>query len=540
MPVIDKGLAPQLGRGQVLDLPRATPLRQLHALAVNAAWLPAPTTRSPRNVSEFELVRLFRQLSLTLDRPPGMDPYALRTPADILTLRLAELTARIADPGPVRLVSTPTGAKGWIDAAALVARIAEAESAGWQPWPLDFDQALLRLPESPDPATVHAAHRLVSPAGRRLAGWLRGGRPTLPESNLADLARIANASDASNAPSPIRSDVSEPSLAVDREHDTHARSRSRSPRVHPLLTLPDQPPHPALAAPEDLSAHPGPLAPSTLFHLLRHGWYPPHPMADGSCWTVCWPALLPNRPDLVSIAVVWHARHPDAHGGSCPSPVLSRAASGSRYGHSDGSLAAIARGITSRSPTKRADAAQALAVLAASGHLDAQSFAAALAAFATRTDRQFLRSAVPALRHALSASAHPIAANRTAATHPAETNRATGTRANAASGSAASAIGGAIVGWLPAILPPSVVQPLPYTSHLLNLAADALASARPAAPERSPRWRKPKPPPTTAGVLSATTIDAAIDALTRLVTRPARSHVSDAAQRLLTVITQTS
>jgi hypothetical protein len=472
--VIDKGLAPPPGHVDIRDLPLATPLRQLHAVAVNAVWLPVSVRRYghpgyagflnyPGYTREFELVRILRHLSLSLDRPPGMDPYALRGPADILTLRLAELAARIADPTPIKLVSTPTDADGWIDPEALVARVAAAESAGWQPWPLDFDQALLRLPDDPGPATSRAAHHLISPAGRRLAGWLRGGRPNLPSS--ADLRP-------------------DPQLL--------------SPRIRPLITLPDPP----LTAPG--SAH----TPSTLIHLLRRGWYAPRSLADGSCWTVLWPSLLPGHPDLIAISAAWHPRHPDAQGAPCPTPVLPGLALATQsHGRGSGTYPAIARALTSRSPAKRADAAEAFAALAASRSFDANRFAAALAAFATRTDRQVLRSAVPALQHVLT-------------TH-------SPTRTTASDRAIASAIGTSILGWLPAILPPAVDQPLPYTSHLLNLAADALTSAHPLK-QATPA---PKPSPT---------VIAAIDALTRLASRPSRSSVSDAANALLTVLAPTT
>lgn len=500
-PVVDKGLAPQLGlgRGQGRDLPLATPLRQLHALAVNAAWLPAPSRLHGRasGYAGFELARLFHRLALNLDRPPGMDPYALRTPADILTLRLAELAAHIGDAGPVEPVSTPTDPDGWIDPDVLAARIAAAESDGWQPWPLDFDQALLRLPDSPAPMAARAAHRLASPAGRRLAGWLRDGRPTLPSS--ADL-------------------VAEDTSAA------YARTRISPPRAQPLITLPET----LVSGSADdrySSRSTGPLAPSTLIHLLRRGWYPPRPLADGSCWTVCWSALLPGRPDLIAIAAAWHPRHPDAHGGSCPTPVLTRLAHAAQAQDSDpdqgrdgsdtdrhidghGTLAAIARALTSRSPAKRADAAQSLAILATSGRFDAHRFGTALAAFATRTDRQFLRTAVPALQYVLRAAADAHDS------HDSDEGT-TSALAAAMDRAVASAIGTAILGWLPAILPPAVNQPEPYTSHLLNLAADALTSARAS--------RQPTP---------------VLDALTMLASRPSHSSVSDAAQRLLAALTR--
>jgi hypothetical protein len=147
-------------------------------------------------------------------------------------------------------------------------------------------------------------------------------------------------------------------------------------------------------------------------------------------------------------------------------------------------------------------AAQALAALATTGHLDGDDFGRALVQYATRLDRQVLRNAVPALQYALSASpaAQPIAT--------------------------------AILQWLPAVLPPSVPRPLPYTSHLLNLATDALAAAGPA------------PPATNAvNAPDAVTATATTTALNALAARPAsasrssRSAVSDAAQRLLAAST---
>ena len=485
LPVADRALFPRpsrLGHSRpnhsrtghrhardIRDLPLATPLRQLHLLVVNAVWCPVPARRHgqpsyarhtgyagaayPGYARDFELVRLLQRLELALDRPPGMDPYALRAPADILTLRLAELAARIGDPAPVHLVSTPTDPDGWIEAETLFARISAAESAGWQPWPLDFDQALLRL-DAPGSATVRAAQDLVSPAGRRLAGWLRGGRPSLPDG--ADL-------------------VADPESATGKPQ--------RSPRLDPLITPADPP-------------FTGPMfghAPSTLIHLLRRGWYPPRPLADGSCWTACWPALLPANPDLISIAVAWHPHHPGAHGEPCPAPVLTELAQAAHAQvRGPDTYAAIARALTSRSPAKRADAAQAFAALAVSGSFDAGRFATALAAFATRIDRQVLRSVVPALQHVLTVNTAP-------------------------------AIGATILGWLPAILPPAVDQPLPYTSHLLNLAADALTRAR---ARKQPS--RTKPPHHVGG---------AIDTLTRLVNRPSRSAVTDAANGLLAILT---
>ncbi|WP_034385478.1 DUF6493 family protein [Herbidospora cretacea] len=71
------------------------------------------------------------------------------------------------------LLATPTTPTGQVDAATLVTRL---ERLGdHEPLPLDFDQALLRLPRSVDPEVVARAGKLTSPAGRRLAAWLRDG-----------------------------------------------------------------------------------------------------------------------------------------------------------------------------------------------------------------------------------------------------------------------------------------------------------------------------------------------------------------------------
>jgi hypothetical protein len=98
-PIADRGFPPELRH----DLPLATPLRQLHALTRNITYSPAPARPHSQRL---DLSRLLQRLSLRLDRPPGMDPYALRGPADILTLRLSELSAHIGDPSTVELVST--------------------------------------------------------------------------------------------------------------------------------------------------------------------------------------------------------------------------------------------------------------------------------------------------------------------------------------------------------------------------------------------------------------------------------------------------
>ncbi len=98
-----------------------------------------------------------------------------RTPLDhVFPDRLREVVALLESGRtfPV-LLATPTTPTGHVDAATLVGRL---ELLGdHEPLPLDFCQALLRLPRSVEPEVLARAEKLTSPAGRRLAAWLREG-----------------------------------------------------------------------------------------------------------------------------------------------------------------------------------------------------------------------------------------------------------------------------------------------------------------------------------------------------------------------------
>ncbi|KUL29974.1 hypothetical protein [Actinoplanes awajinensis] len=102
------------------------------------------------------------------------DPSLIDMPDGVLTLRVAEIAARWAA-GPVPLLlAIPTRVDGSIDAATLVTRMASAEAGGWEPWPLDFEQALLRVGPATE-AVLDRAAGLGSARGRQLAAWLRSG-----------------------------------------------------------------------------------------------------------------------------------------------------------------------------------------------------------------------------------------------------------------------------------------------------------------------------------------------------------------------------
>ncbi|GAA1374881.1 DUF6493 family protein [Catellatospora chokoriensis] len=107
----------------------------------------------------------------------------------VLAARLAEMSAQLGRQPVPLLMATPTHANGRLAPAELLRRLEQAERDGWQPWALDFEQALLRLPRETDPQVAAAALRLRSPAGVTFARWISG--PTAdpvsrPQEQLAD------------------------------------------------------------------------------------------------------------------------------------------------------------------------------------------------------------------------------------------------------------------------------------------------------------------------------------------------------------------
>lgn len=107
----------------------------------------------------------------------------------VLAARLAEMSGQLGRQPVPLLMATPTHANGHLEPAELLRRLEQAERDGWQPWALDFEQALLRLPRQTDPQVVAAALRLRSPAGAAFARWVSGPVPdpvSLRREQLAD------------------------------------------------------------------------------------------------------------------------------------------------------------------------------------------------------------------------------------------------------------------------------------------------------------------------------------------------------------------
>ena len=99
------------------------------------------------------------------------------SPDSLLTLRIAEIAVQSRRAPIPALVGTPTHVNGNLDAGVLLERLLVAEAQGWQPLPVDFEQALLRVSRSADSAVVTRAATLTSEAGRQFSAWLTGGLP---------------------------------------------------------------------------------------------------------------------------------------------------------------------------------------------------------------------------------------------------------------------------------------------------------------------------------------------------------------------------
>jgi hypothetical protein len=112
--------------------------------------------------------------SLT-DVSGGRDRSPVGAPSGVLTLRVAEVAVRVVQaPVPV-LLATPTSVTGSIDAGVLVDRLARYDEAGVEPWPLDLQQAMIRVDRDAGPGVPARAEALTLPSGRLVAGWLRSG-----------------------------------------------------------------------------------------------------------------------------------------------------------------------------------------------------------------------------------------------------------------------------------------------------------------------------------------------------------------------------
>ncbi len=274
------------------------------AAAMSPAGAGTSGAASPRNA----WVRLVASV-------PGAGRHPRRSrPRQAIVYRLREIgTGLLYEPVPT-LLATPATAAGHVDPAVLLDKLARAEREGWQPWELDLQQALLRLPRETDPAVLDRARRLRSPAGQRLAGRLETGGP--------------------------------PDPTLDRLVRTHPRDDWSWP---PSLT--------------DLLFG---LDPSE--RLVPGRWWDAR--GDEHAARLCWPALLPSHRDvaaahlLPALSLLPRDRH--SRGLGAVLPLLAEG---------DGPVGtaltlALAHGLGASERADRAAAADALVILAGRGQLD--------------------------------------------------------------------------------------------------------------------------------------------------------------------------
>lgn len=113
---------------------------------------------------------------------PSDDAVVPGGPRDSPLPHLARLgeVGRLLGSHPVPLLlATPSRTDGTIEVDVLAERLARAAREGWEPWPLDLEQALLRvtvpLEEAELRRAVAGARALGTPAATRLAQWLEEG-----------------------------------------------------------------------------------------------------------------------------------------------------------------------------------------------------------------------------------------------------------------------------------------------------------------------------------------------------------------------------
>ncbi|MFI1194938.1 hypothetical protein ACH4T9_16980 [Micromonospora sp. NPDC020750] len=262
------------------------------------------------------------------DRSPAQPELVAadpRVPAPhaLLRARLAEIGHHLGEPGHPGLLATPTSANGALDPLALLERLTAL--ADREPWHWDLTQALLRLPTGADEALAGRSEALRTPAGDRLAGWLRSGGLPAPVMRVLTLARRARRA------------------GYDWEYDQLPARR---------VAVELRPPHGYDDRYGLLTTDPPPV------ETEYHGW------------TRLWPSVLPHHLGVVSAYVlpeVAAAADMDRRDGAVALPSLVEC------GGPGGAAVdlALAYGLGARHGTDRIATLDALLGLAGAGRLDA-------------------------------------------------------------------------------------------------------------------------------------------------------------------------
>ncbi|MEU4777274.1 DUF6493 family protein [Micromonospora sp. NPDC023633] len=294
-------------------------------VVVDVLTTAAATDQQARRRSRWEaLLAALRRTDRSTRAPEllATDPR-VPPPHRLLRARLAEIGAHLNEPGHPGLLATPTHANGTLDPLALTERLAALGDR--TPWHWDLTQALLRLPTDTDDAVAGKAAALGTPAGERLATWLRAGGLPQPLMRVTTLTRRPRKN------------------GYDWEYDQLPPKR---------LTVELRPPDGHDDRYGLLTADPAPIG------------------VEHSGWANLWPSILPGHRAVVAayaLPIVASAADMDQRDGATMLPLLAEST-----GPGGAALdLALAYGLGARHGADRIAALDALLALAAAGQLDA-------------------------------------------------------------------------------------------------------------------------------------------------------------------------
>ncbi|SCL72535.1 DUF6493 family protein [Micromonospora peucetia] len=295
-------------------------------VVVDVLTTAAATDQQARRRSRWEaLLAAVRRTDRTTPQPEliATNPR-MPAPHRLLRARLLEIGAHANEPGHPGLLATPTSANGLLDPLTLLERLAALGDR--TPWHWDLTQALLRLPADTDEAVAGKATALGTPAGERLATWLRTGGLPQPVMRATTVTRRSRKG------------------SYDWEHD-------QLPPRRILVEL--RPPDGHDDRYGLLTADPAPLGGD-----------------EHSGWAHLWPSILPGHRGVIAaytLPIVAATADMDQRDGTAVLPLLAESSG-------PGGVAldlALAYGLGARHGADRVATLDALLGLAGAGQLDA-------------------------------------------------------------------------------------------------------------------------------------------------------------------------
>jgi len=355
-------------------------------------------------------------------------------PQAALKARLHEIAVGVWEAPRPLLLSTPSTSTGLIDPGELLGRLRRAADEGWEPWPADLMQALLRLPRDADPATAASAAALGTPAGTALARRLSAGISD-PDVTAAD--RTFQRRSTIYSPM-IAQGLGTVTEVLDARN--HVTVTETGEQIMLATVLPAAGPGDA----SDPCQLVGELAEPERW--LQSG-HPAVMVGYETSWLSCWPTMLPANRDVIAAYLVpyLHMAVRDGRGGGVAMAGL--AAAEGPVGA--GMHLALGYGLGAHDQADRAAAADGLITLAARGQLDGEAFGKKLG-FLVAWQHLPLGRVVPGLRELARAGAQ-------------------------------TTVWPLVEAALPLILPPAVSQPPQRAGDLIALGVEVAQVVRPTA-----------------------------------------------------------